>query len=205
MAEKKIKKTEDRRVKRTKRVLKECLFELLETKSIDEITVKELTEAADVNRSTFYFYYDDIGDMMMQIQNEIFDVFEENVISPHAQFITVEDFTDYILRFLVFCKEYEKICKFVISNDPNNFLSNKIKESLREHVPDSNKVFPKENAKRYLTCFAVSAIWQTIIRWMYDGMAVAPEEMANFMAQVYFYGGRTMLGLPDNNRYSQMR
>lgn len=203
MAENKEHKTEDRRVKRTKRILRECLFRLLEEKSIDEITVKELTEAADVNRSTFYFYYSDINDMMMQIQNEIFEVFEKTVIAPQAQFITVEDFIDYILRFLLFCKEYEKICKFVISNDPNNFLSNKIKQSLLKHIPDSSKVFPADNSKKYLTCFAVSAIWYTIIQWMYDGMTVKPDEMANFLAQVYFYGGRTMLGInsisPDGN------
>ncbi len=203
MAENKEHKTEDRRVKRTKRILRECLFKLLEEKSIDEITVKELTEAADVNRSTFYFYYSDINDMMMQIQNEIFEVFEKTVIAPQAQFITVEDFIDYILRFLLFCKEYEKICKFVISNDPNNFLSNKIKQSLLKHIPDSSKVFPADNSKKYLTCFAVSAIWYTIIQWMYDGMTVKPDEMANFLAQVYFYGGRTMLGInsipPDGN------
>lgn len=203
MAENKEHKTEDRRVKRTKRILRECLFRLLEEKSIDEITVKELTEAADVNRSTFYFYYSDINDMMMQIQNEIFEVFEKTVIAPQAQFITVEDFIDYILRFLLFCKEYEKICKFVISNDPNNFLSNKIKQSLLKHIPDSSKVFPADNSKKYLTCFAVSAMWYTIIQWMYDGMTVKPDEMANFLAQVYFYGGRTMLGInsipPDGN------
>ena len=47
--------------------------------------------------------------------------------------------------------------------------------------------------KRYLTCFAVSAMWQTILTWMYNGMKVPPEEMARFLAKVYFYGGRTVL------------
>lgn len=197
MGESKVKRTEDRRVKRTKRVLRECLFELLENATIDEITVKELTERADVNRSTFYFYYKDIGDMMMQIQNDIFEVFEETVIIPQASFITVEDFTDYILRFLMFCKEYENICKFVISNDPNNFLAKKIKKTLLEHVPDSHKVFSENDPKRYLTCFAVSAVWEAVLHWMYDGMTVPADEMATFLAQAYFYGGRTMLGLSD--------
>ncbi len=195
MGESRVKRNEDRRVKRTKRVLRECLFECLETKTIDEITVKELTEKADVNRSTFYFYYKDIGDMMMQIQNEIFKVFEETVIVPQASFVTVEDFTSYLLRFLMFCKEYESICKFVVSNDPNNFLAKKIQTALLEHVPDSHKVFPENDPKRYLTCFAVSAMWETILQWMYDGMKVFPDEMAAFLAQAYFYGGRTLLGL----------
>lgn len=193
MTETKHHKTEDRRVKRTKRILRECLFNILETKSIDDITVKELTEAADVNRSTFYFYYNDINDMMMQIQNDIYDVFEEKVLLIQAKFVTVEDFTDYLIRFLNFCKEYEKICKFVISNDPNNFLSKKIKKNLLKHIPDSSKAFPENDPRRYLTCFAVSAMWETVIEWMYDGMKVPPEKMADFLASVYFYGGRTLI------------
>ncbi len=190
-------RAEDRRVKRTKRILRECLFKLLEEKSIDEITVKELTEAADVNRSTFYFYYRDINDMMMQIQDEIFTVFEQTVLIPQASFVTVEDFTNYCIRFLLFCKEYEKICKFVISNDPNNNLAKKIKKSLLKRIPDTKKVFPENDSKRYLTAFAVSAIWETIIQWMYDGMKVDAEEMARFMANAYFYGGRSLVSLKD--------
>ena len=195
MGEIKAKRNEDRRVKRTKRVLREHLFCLLETKSIDDITVKELTERADVNRSTFYFYYKDINDMIMQIQNDIFEVFYETVIAPQASFVTVEDFTEYLLRFFLFCKENESICKFVVSNDPNNSLAKKIKTSLLEYIPDSHKVFPAEDPKRYLTCFAVSAMWETVIQWMYDGMKTTPEEMAVFLAEAYFYGGRTILGL----------
>ena len=193
MSENKVHKTEDRRVKRTKKILKECLFSLLEEKNIDEITVKELTEAADVNRSTFYFYYKDINDMMIQIQDGIFEVFEKNVVEQQASFITVEDFEGYIYRFLVFCKEHENICKFVISNDPNNNLAKKVKKTLFEHIPDSTKVFSIDDPKYYITVFGLSAMWETVIQWMYDGMKVSPEKMARFMAMSYFYGGRTVL------------
>jgi len=41
-------------------MIKESLIELLKEKSIDKITVKELSELADINRSTFYTHYCDI-------------------------------------------------------------------------------------------------------------------------------------------------
>ncbi len=186
-------RTEDRRVKRTKKILRDNLFTLLETRTADEITVKELTEAADVNRSTFYFYYRDINDMIRQIQAEIYGVFESEVISPAANFDTVADFVAYISRFLVFCKSNEKICKFVIGNDPNNNLAKMIKNRLLECIPDSEKAFDSDNPKRYLTGFAVAGFWQTILNWMDDGMKIPPDEMAAFMTKVYFFGGRTVL------------
>ena len=136
MAGREERRSEDRRVKRTKKALRDCLFRLLEEKTADEITVKELTAAADINRSTFYFYYKDIDDMIFQIQDEIYAVFEETVIKKADGFNTAEDFVQYLTRFLLFCRENERVCKFVVSNDPKNKLSKRIKTGLLLPVPD---------------------------------------------------------------------
>lgn len=184
-------KTEDRRVKRTKKALRECLFSLLEKKTADEITVKELTEAADINRSTFYFYYKDINDMIIRIQDEIYSVFEKEVLLPEIKFETEEDFVKYLTRFLVFCKEHERICRFAIGNDPGSNLSSRIKTALTERVPNSASLYTVSDPKKYLTGFAISGFWATILDWLNDGMAVSPEKMAEFMTNVYFCGGRT--------------
>ena len=193
MGEREMKKPEDRRVKRTKKALRDCLFQLLDEKTVEEITVKELTSMADINRSTFYFYYKDIDDMIIQIQDEIYSVFERDVIRSATVFITREDFMQYLVRFLTFCKEREKICKFVMSNDPKNNLSKRIKSGLMMCIPDTTKVFPENDPKRYLTDYAVAGFWQLIIQWMYDGMKIPPNEMAAFLANVYFYGSRFVL------------
>ena len=193
MTEREVKKTEDRRVKRTKKALRDCLFQLLDEKTVEEITVKELTAMADINRSTFYFYYKDIDDMIMQIQDEIYSVFERDVIRSATQFITREDFVQYLVRFLSFCKEREKICKFVMNNDPKNNLSKRIKNGLMMCIPDTKKVFAEDDPKRYLTDYAVAGFWQLILQWMYDGMKIPPNEMAVFLANVYFYGSRFVL------------
>lgn len=50
----------DRRVRKTRRQLKECLTRLLKGKKIQDITVRELAEMADINRGTFYLHYKDV-------------------------------------------------------------------------------------------------------------------------------------------------
>ncbi|MBR5409940.1 MAG: TetR/AcrR family transcriptional regulator [Clostridia bacterium] len=184
---------EDRRVKRTKKALRDCLFRLLETKTADEITVKELTAMADINRSTFYFYYRDIDDMIMQIQDEIYSVFERDVIMTAESFGTANDFVQYLTRYLRFCTENERIVKFVMSNDPKNNLAKRIKSALLRVIPDSTKVFREGDPKRYLTAYAVAGFWELILAWMYEGMVIEPEEMAVFLTNVYFYGSRFVL------------
>lgn len=62
--------SQDRRVRRTKTLLQTTLVELMLVKEVSQISVKELTQRADVNRSTFYLHYLDIYDMLEQMENE---------------------------------------------------------------------------------------------------------------------------------------
>ena len=86
----------DRRVKRTKKLLRDSLFSLLQKKSINEITITELTDVADINRATFYFYYTDIFDMLDQIQNEAYELFEDVLVGTEDHIDSMEDFAKYI-------------------------------------------------------------------------------------------------------------
>ena len=67
---------ENRSVRNTKRKLNQSLIQLMGEKQITQISVKELTELADVNRGTFYFHYTDIYDMLRQTEEEFFVEFE---------------------------------------------------------------------------------------------------------------------------------
>ena len=64
-------KNEDRRIRKTKKLLRDALLRLLSKKSIAEITVTELTDAADVHRGTFYHHYKDAFELKAQVDREI--------------------------------------------------------------------------------------------------------------------------------------
>jgi AcrR family transcriptional regulator len=49
----------DPRIRRTRKLLQGALGGLMQTKSFDEISVQDITEAATVNRATFYDHYTD--------------------------------------------------------------------------------------------------------------------------------------------------
>ena len=76
--------TQDRRIKRTKMLLQNALVDLMLEKAVGKISVKELTQKADVNRSTFYLHYLDIYDMLEQMENE----FVETIQSFFHDFFT---------------------------------------------------------------------------------------------------------------------
>lgn len=65
--------TRDRRIRRTRRQIRRALAQLMQQKSASEITVKELVDLADINRSTFYLHYNDIFDLLAAVEQELFD------------------------------------------------------------------------------------------------------------------------------------
>ena len=63
--------SEDKRVKKTRNAIREVFFELTKSKKLNEITIKELCENADINKSTFYLHYRDIFDLADSIQKSL--------------------------------------------------------------------------------------------------------------------------------------
>lgn len=185
-------KTNDRRVQKTKKGLRCALFELIKQKDIKDISVTELTQKAEINRSTFYFYYKDIYDMMEQIQDEIYTAIDNELIQTDLKFNKLSDYTTYIQRFLEYSKENNEICKFVIMNDCQNKLAKKILDALLKNVPDSKLGYEPTDSRYYLTTFAINAIQGTIIEWINDGMQVPAEEMAAFLSMTYVLGSVRM-------------
>ena len=66
-------KLENRRVRMTKRLLKDALLELMQKQDLANISVTAICEAADVNRSTFYNYYKDPAALLREAEQDFLD------------------------------------------------------------------------------------------------------------------------------------
>ena len=63
--------TVDRRVRKTKKQLRQALMHLMAEKPSRSISVRELAERADINRGTFYIHYKDVGDLLQRLEDEM--------------------------------------------------------------------------------------------------------------------------------------
>ena len=91
----------DRRVRKTKAQLRAGLARLMQKKSIKEITVKELVEEVDINRSTFYLHYTDIYQMLESIEAELMDEVSHLVEDYPLDPLNNKE-SSYLSRFLQF-------------------------------------------------------------------------------------------------------
>ena len=63
-------RTDNARTRFTRHVLQDTVIKLLQTEPLQTINVKEVCLQAGINRSTFYSYYDNILDLVTDIENE---------------------------------------------------------------------------------------------------------------------------------------
>lgn len=107
----------DRRIKYTKRMIKETFLSLLEKKDINKITVSEICTIADINRATFYRYYLDIYDLFDKIQEDFVEKLKISISTVDDNF-TIFSFSRGLLEVLLEEKELAKI----IFNINNNLI-----------------------------------------------------------------------------------
>lgn len=74
--------TVDRRVRRTKKIFKSHFIELVKEKGYKNVTVTDVVERADYNRSTFYIYYKDKEDLAEELVLETLKDLEYAFHSP---------------------------------------------------------------------------------------------------------------------------
>ena len=112
-----------------------------------------------------------------------------NVLSESIPDIgTVEGFAEYANRLLIFCKEHETLCKFIINNDANNQLYKKMQTLMLKTISNSTDVYADNNPAKYSTSYVLSGVTGILTEWLNDGMTIPTEEIASYIANVYFNG-----------------
>ncbi len=190
MREKEPKK-EDRRVRRTKKLLTQALTSLLEKKQVNEITVKELTDLADINRGTFYLYYKDVFDMLSSIEDELFSAFDEIVDAELLESKNLAPGT-VLVDVFEFVEENQEMCRVLLSpHGDMNFL-HRLNDVLREkyrRLWDSATVKEKsEHEFDYRYSFLVFGSAGMIREWVSRGCPESAQKMAEYaesMIKVY--------------------
>lgn len=184
-------KKEDRRVRRTKKLLTQALTRLLQQKQVSEITVKELTDLADMNRGTFYLYYKDIFDMIEKIEDELFE--NLNGIIALQENANVSEQAKPILRDLfAFIDDHQEMCRVLLSpNGDMNFL-HRLNGVMREkclQLYQTTELKAPEDEFDYHYSFIVFGCAGIIRSWVNRGCPESAEEMAELTSRMILSGG----------------
>ena len=185
---------EDRRKRRTKKAMTDALAGLLLEKPLSNISVREISEIADINRGTFYLHYRDVYDMSEQLQNEIIEKFNEIVENYEPKKQTDELFPMLVELFNLLADNSE-LAKVLISKNGDAAFVDKLKNILREKCfINAQKVLGIKNNEEfnYFYHYIVSGCIGICSAWLDEGMKETPVEMAAFVERLIVSSVKTL-------------
>jgi AcrR family transcriptional regulator len=170
------------RVRRTQKLLREALIELIEERGFEALTIGELTERALVSRAAFYRHYRDKYDLVEQI----FEEARSALFSAVGQLGT-EHPAEVWVTFFEHIAQYERLYRALLGSNGSPWFVRKMRATLADlirergrlpHGPDA-RAHPVHTFSEALVPELVSAMFvESIIWWLEQGRRYPPKEIA---------------------------
>ena len=164
-----------RRVKMTKRLIRESFLELLEKEPIGKITVTQICDLADVNRSTFYAYYDSTYDLLREIEDGVL----EKIPAPTKEFTfeNRKEFAGELTAFFEYIKKHSATFAVLISNTDESDFNYRLLEALFDKMIIKD-IIDKSFYSRLGYVFSVNGAVGMIKEWIENDFPISAKEFA---------------------------
>lgn len=174
---------ENQRIRMSKRCLRESLVRLLQSKSIHKISVREICEEAEINRTTFYKYYGSPYDLLKDMEDEALEKVDSSLTNIENM---GEDAMQRLLWILSYLQDNLDLFRLLVNNTvdtdfPRRLLTlPMIKRLLNEHLQDEYSLDDLD----YIYEFIVNGGYQMIKIWINREERSDPEHMARLLTDV---------------------
>lgn len=185
-------KSVDRRVLKTKRAIRNAFAKLMVEKDINDITIMELADTADINRKTFYNYYSDVSMVVDEIENEIAEDFASAIHDIDFREISREPSE----IFLTLARLIEKDLEFyanVFAAEGQASLLQKIVAPLKQQlwISFSDQIGPDRGDLaefEFLLEYTVSGMIAVYQKWFNTGRKQDIEDLSRKLSVLTFNG-----------------
>lgn len=168
---------EDRRVRRTRRLLRDALLALMRERHYDDITVQDILDRADVGRSTFYAHFYDKEDLLLTGLQEIRDLFDRRGdVERNGEGSLSLDLFRHV-------RQYEGTYRALAGNRAGEQVLQHVHRSIAEHLQERLERFvPAEQElsppRDVLVAYLENTLVALLRWWLERGAAYSPEQMS---------------------------
>ena len=177
----------DARVRRTRNVIQEALIHLTVEKGYGAITVQDIVDRAQINRSTFSRHYLDKEDLLSQYMDEVTGVtFKDDVIDEPSDQHTGSP--SGLVKLLNHIQNFSAFYRIMLSANGHPLVSerlrHKIESRFRDRLANDTALDLKkqflEMRLRYISGAGIGAI----IWWVENNTPSTSEELATWISQL---------------------
>lgn len=152
---------------------------LLQNSSFEKITVMDICKEAQINRTTFYEYYNNKSELLCALQMEYFDKMYDSISEDYKNMLNGADKKAFFIKVISYHKEHKKEYAYLLENNCDGIFETNISMHLKRRVMGSN--YSKKEEFEFIYHFI--AHLAVISSWVLEGMTVPAEDLADIMAR----------------------
>jgi AcrR family transcriptional regulator len=196
-------KSEDLRVLRTRKLIQKALLELAAEKGFANVTVRDITERAMVNRSTFYRHYLDKYDLLSQYLEELYSLLDARVeeeSGAHRPEQRMDELPVGLVSLLRHIQANADFYRVMLGEKGEPAFC---AQSFRKHIEKGmvhmmphreGQATPGSPPVDLIVNSVLQAGVGAILWWLESDQPIAPEQMAVWLKQISMASIRLYLG-----------
>lgn len=170
----------DIRIIKTKKAIREATLRLLSQKKIEDISITELAMEAQINRKTFYNYYQSIYQVIEEIENEAVETFVSAIKSTDWYDRDALDFYKLFLCVTEAVNENMEFFGYLLNISKTSRLIVKVETRLKEKGKDyfAKYLDVDEDVIAFGMDYIISGMFSVYRRWYQTGKKFPVDVLA---------------------------
>lgn len=189
----------DRRVQRTRKMLRESLMSLIMEEGYDEISIQDITDKANLGRATFYLHFKDKDELLLEVMSQLMgDILDQVPQLSETQWQL--DDTKAIIKLFEFAMEHYDLYRILTIGSgaitAGRQLQTTIAENIRESIQSEMTAQNTEPTVPvdFIANFMAGSLLATIYWWLDHDLPYTVEEMADMYQKVNQLERDSLLG-----------
>ncbi|MGJ3238152.1 MAG: TetR/AcrR family transcriptional regulator [Anaerolineae bacterium] len=205
MPQMKEKRKVDRRIQRTRAALRDALMRLIITKGYDEITIQEITDEANVARTTFYLHFNTKDDLLFGTMRDIYEDLYQSVEEDISNSFFSDNEADCIPEDFLHVQEYAEFYQIMLGERGSAAFLSRVRQYLAESIMEITlqAIIPPDAETRIpldMMSYALAGAQIGVMKWWLDtGMEQSPQKVAFMLEQLLKRGMLWGLKLDAND------
>lgn len=178
----------------TKNAIINAFLELYEKERLEKITIGAITKKAQVNRGTFYYYFQDIYELLEHIEQNYLENIQQAITELIAG-VFYNDLLDRLNQVLQFYEKSKELLFLFLVKRPNRKVIDATKKIAVSYVLSlmgltEQDITPEQEC---IISYIVNAQIGIVIYWLENDQALSIEQLVQIMVRVNKEGPITVL------------
>ena len=192
-------KQDNRSTRRTRAAIREALSDMLAVKPIGKITVQELIDKANICRTTFYAHYEDIYDLLFEVENDILSEIREGLEGLDQAPIRVEEQYPAIEAVVEVYARHENLIRLLNGPNGDPGFDARLQDTIYDVTRQLRRLkegdaFDEERHRLY-SCYVISGGISVLNRMLSANLPIDPAEAGRVLGAMAAAGERIFLEL----------